>query len=207
MKARTIPTVRFAPVLLRRAWHACGAALTELGRSTRGATAVEFAFAAVVLILLMLATVELGRFVILNQKLDRVAVSMADLVARTETISESQLADIFIAAAQVAEPFAIADAGRVIVSSIVNPDGDGAEVAWQRAGVGTLSATSRIGQEGTAATLPSGFEVREGETAIISKVFFDFEPFLSERVVQPQTVYKQAYHRPRLGTLDEIEED
>lgn len=50
------------------------------------------------------------------------------------------------------------------------------------------------------------FDVREGETAIISKVYFDFEPFLSELIVAPQTLYTRAHHRPRLGTLEEIEE-
>jgi hypothetical protein len=178
-----------------------------LARSAGGATAVEFALASPVLILLMLGSVELGRFIILNQKLDRVAVSMADLVARSETISDSQIDDIFIAAAEVAQPFPIADAGRVFVSSVINPEGDGAEIAWQRSGVGTLAESSRLGSEGNAATLPSDFDVREGETAIVAEVFFEFEPFLSELILQPQTVYKRAYHRPRLGTLDEIEED
>jgi hypothetical protein len=179
----------------------------DLARSAGGATAVEFALASPILILLMLGSVELGRFIILNQKLDRVAVSMADLVARAETISDDQLDDIFIAAAEVAQPFPIADAGRVFVSSVINPDGDGAEIAWQRTGVGTLSASSQLGSEGNAASLPAGFDVREGETAIVSEVFFEFEPFLSELILRPQTVYKRAYHRPRLGTLEEIEED
>jgi TadE-like protein len=179
----------------------------RLCRAVGGATAVEFALASPVLILLMLGSVELGRFIILNQKLDRVAVSMADLVARAETISEDQIDDIFFAAAQVAEPFPIADAGRVFVSSVINPEGDGAEIAWQRSGVGTLAESSQLGSEGNAATLPPDFDVREGETAIVAEVFFEFEPFLSELILQPQTVYKRAYHRPRLGTLDEIEED
>jgi hypothetical protein len=191
----------------RRAQCRALRAAAALGRSIGGATALEFALASPILIMLMLASVELGRFVILNQKLDRVAVSMADLVARAETISESELDDIFIAAAQVAQPFPIADLGRAIVSSVVNPDGDGAEIAWQRTGIGTLSEPSKLGSEGGSATLPSDFDVREGETAIVSEIFFEFEPFLSELIVPPQTVYKRAYHRPRLGTLDEIEND
>jgi hypothetical protein len=197
---------RAMPGRLRARLHGFRAA-AGLARAAGGATAVEFALASPVLILLMLATVELGRFIILNQKLDRVAVSMADLVARSETISDDQIDDIFIAASQVAQPFPIADVGRVFVSSVINPDGDGAEIAWQRSGVGTLAATSLLGNEGSSANLTGDFDVREGETAIVSEVFFEFEPFLSELIVQPRTVYKRAYHRPRLGTLDEIEED
>lgn len=167
--------------------------------------AVEFALVLPVITLIMLGSVELARFVILNQKLDRVAVSMADLVARAETISETELDDIFFAAGEVALPFDLGADGRVIVSSVINPDGDGPEIAWQRAGAGAYSASSELGSEGGAATLDDGLEVREGETAIVSEVFFDFEPFLSELVVSPREVYKRAYHRPRLGTLDSID--
>ena len=167
--------------------------------------AVEFALALPVLLLLLLASAELGRFVLLHQKVDRVAVTISDLVARAETISESELDDIFNAAAQVAEPFDLAGRGRVLVSSVINADGDGATIAWQRAGGGSFVSSSDIGVEGGAAALPSDFEVREGETAIISEVFFDFEPFLSSLIVSPRVLYRRAHHRPRLGTLDTIE--
>jgi hypothetical protein len=171
-----------------------------------GNVAVEFALAAPVLIMLMLASAELARFVILHQKMDRVATTMSDLVSRAETISESEFEDIFAAAGEVAFPYDLAGLGRVIVSSVTNPDGDGPIVAWQRSGGGSYAATSHVGAEGGEATLVGDFEVREGETAIISEVYFDFTPFLSEMIVAPQVVYRSAHHRPRLGTLEEIEE-
>ena len=77
----------------------------SVGRFDRGNVVVEFALALPVLLMLLLASAELGRFVLLNQKIDRVAVTMSDLVARAETISETDLDDIFDAAAHVAEPF------------------------------------------------------------------------------------------------------
>jgi Flp pilus assembly protein TadG len=168
-----------------------------------GNVAVEFALCLPVLMLLMLASAEMARFVILHQKVDRVAVTTSDLVSRAETIKESDLVDIFIAAGQVAEPFDLPSLGIVIVSAITN-NGSGARVAWQRSGAGAASHTSQIGTQGGAATLSADFEVREGETAIIAEVFYDFEPFLSELIVQPQTLYRRAHHRPRLGTLTEI---
>jgi len=174
-------------------------------RCVAGNVAVEFALAVPVLLLLMLGSVEMARFVLLNQKLDRVATTISDLVARAETIDESALDDIFTAAGEVAAPFDLANLGVVIVSSVTNPDGNGATVAWQRDGGGAFAATSEVGTEGNSASLPEGFEVRQGETVIISEVFFDFEPFLSELIVAPQTLYTRAHHRPRLGTLEEIE--
>ena len=174
-------------------------------RGDRGNVVIEFALALPVLFLMLLASAELGRFVLLNQKIDRVAITMSDLVARAETIHEDDLDDIFSAATHVAEPFDLGGRGRVVISSVVNPDGNGATIAWQRAGGGSFIQASEVGTEGANAALPSDFAVREGETAIVSEVFFDFEPFLSELIVAPRVVYRRAHHRPRLGTLDTIE--
>lgn len=183
-------------------------ALCRFGRPCdQGNVVVEFALALPVLLLMLLASAELGRFVLLNQKIDRVAITMSDLVARAETINETELDDIFNAAAHVAEPFDLNGSGRVIISSVTNADGEGATIAWQRSGGGSFIKVSEVGAEGETADLPGDFAVREGETAIVSEVFFDFEPFLSEIIVSPRVVYRRAHHRPRLGTLDTIESD
>jgi hypothetical protein len=174
------------------------------GLSVAGNVAVEFALVLAVLMLLMLGSAEMARFVILHQKVDRVAVTTSDLVARAETIKESELDDIFLAAEFVARPFDLPNLGVVIVSAITNEDGSGARVAWQRSGGGSASHSSQVGTEGGIASLGDDFEVREGETAIIAEVFYEFEPFLSELIVEPQTLYRRAHYRPRLGTLEEI---
>jgi Flp pilus assembly protein TadG len=176
-----------------------------LARCSAGNVAVEFALSVPILMFLMLGSAEMARFVLLHQKMDRVATTVSDLVSRAETINESQIDDIFTAVGQVADPFDLASLGVVIVSSISNPDGTGATIAWQRSGGGSYSASSELGAEGDEPDLPPDFEVREGETAIISEVFYDFTPFLSELIVEPQVVYRNALHRPRLGTLEEIE--
>jgi Flp pilus assembly protein TadG len=177
----------------------------RLLRCAAGNVAVEVALSVPVLLLLMLGSAEMARFVILHQKLDRVATTISDLVSRAETITESQIADIFTAADQVAEPFDLANLGVVIVSSVTNADGSGATIAWQRSGAGSYSAVSELGVEGDEPNLPPGFVVREGETAIIAEVFYDFTPFLSELIVEPQEIHRSAHHRPRLGTLEEID--
>ena len=174
------------------------------GLGVAGNVAVEFGLTVPVLLLLMLGSAEMARFVILHQKVDRVAVTTSDLVARAETFKESELGDIFEAADVVAQPFDLRNLGIVIVSAITN-NGSGARIAWQRSGGGSASHTSQIGTQGGAASLSADFEVREGETAIIAEVFYDFEPFLSEMIVEPQTLYRRAHHRPRLGTLEAIE--
>jgi hypothetical protein len=53
--------------------------------------------------------------------------------------------------------------------------------------------------------LPDDFVIREGETAIVSEVYYDFAPFLSSLIVEPQVIYRSARNRPRLGTLDTVD--
>lgn len=183
---------------VRRFWTVCGCGVD-------GNVAVEFALCVPVLLLLMLGSAEMARYIILHQKMDRVATTISDLVARAETVSESDLDDIFTAAGQVAEPFDLTNLGIVIVSSVTNSDGNGPVIAWQRSGGGSYSASSHLGAEGDTPELPPDFVVRQGETAIISEVYYDFTPFLSELIVAPQEVYRNAHHRPRLGTLEEVE--
>ena len=199
-----------AAARVRRARRSAGGDIgrltrSALGRCAAGNVAVEFALAVPVLLFLMMGSAEMARYVLLHQKLDRVATTVSDLVSRAETISESQVVDIFTAVDQVAEPFDFADLGLVIVSSVTNPDGTGPVIAWQRSGGGAYSATSALGVQGATPVLPTGFVVREGETAIISEVYYDFTPFLSELIVAPQVIYRTARNRPRLGSLDTIE--
>jgi TadE-like protein len=183
---------------VRRPW-------TLFGCGVDGNVAVEFALCVPVLLLLMLGSAEMARYIILHQKMDRVATTISDLVARAETISEDDLEDIFTAAGQVAEPFDLANLGVVIVSAVTNSDGEGPVIAWQRSGGGSYTTSSHLGAEGDSPVLPPDFEVREGETAIISETYYDFTPFLSELIVEPQVIYRSAHHRPRLGTLEEVE--
>ena len=110
-----------------------------------------------VLMLLMLASAELARFVILHQKMDRVATTVSDLVSRAETINETEMADIFEAIGEVASPFSLTDLGVVIVSSVTNPDGNGPIIAWQAA---AAARTARRAISAPRAMTPSCRRVR-----------------------------------------------
>lgn len=181
------------------------AALRSFLAARRGSMTTEFAFVAPVLVLLTLGAVEIARFVLLSQKLDRIATATADLTAQGETISEAEIENMFDAAQQIANPFTLGAASRVILSGITAAGGNPPRVAWQRQGAGTLAETSHFGAQGANAVLPAGFIVRDGETAIVSEVFFEFAPFLMPDLVSASTLYHRALFRPRLGTLTSVQ--
>ena len=171
----------------------------------RGTVMVEFAVILPILIFVMLAGVDLVRYAMLQQKLSRATVTMADLVSQYQTMSTTQLDQLFLAMEHVIAPFPMDTSGVVIVSSISRVDvGDPVLVDWQRSGAGTASASSNFGTSGNTATLPSGFTVAAGESVIVAEMFYDFEPLLFEAVLPARRVEHQAMFRPRFGVLSTL---
>lgn len=172
-----------------------------LARDRRGSLAVEVAMSIPIMVSLLLGGVEITRYVLLNQKVERASATMADLVSQAEKLSEEDLANLFIATRYTVEPFDLAGKGRVIISSIAKSSSDAdVRVVWQRA-FGSGSGSSSFGAEGGAAVLPAGFTVRDGENIIVGEAFFDFVPVLGDDVLGNTTLHSHAVMRPRFGSL------
>lgn len=180
------------------------AGIARLWHCRRGVAIVEFAYVLPVLLLIALGGVEVSRYVLLNQKLDKAAVATSDLVAQATTLTESDLSMIFLATPYVMQPFDAATNGRIVVSAVTYSTANGARVAWQRTNPGTLSVTSQIGNEGGYATLPTGFTMSNGEVAIFAEAFYTYQPVLVPATIAARSLYARSIHRPRLGALDTI---
>jgi Flp pilus assembly protein TadG len=175
--------------------------LRGLSSDSRGSFIAEFAAAMPVLILLLLGGVEVSRFALLNQKMDRLATAMGDLVAQAETLSQSDLNQLFLAASHVASPFDIQGKGAVIISSMSIPDAVGQDrITWQRR-TGSLSDASQIGAQGTKPALPGTLTLTPNQTIIAAEVYYDFKPLLISAFMPAHKVYHRAFFRPRLGAL------
>ena len=174
----------------------------------RGGLLAEFAAAIPVLALMLMGGVEISRFALLNQRLDRLATVMGDLVSQEQTVSQADLNAIFVATETVAWPFDMANRGRVIISSVsippvTPPAPPVVKITWQRSS-GSLSVDSKFGAENTTPVLPSGLAIGANQTVIAAEVFYHFKPFLIGALVPEQTVYYRAFFRPRLGTLTSL---
>jgi hypothetical protein len=167
----------------------------------RAVVLVEMAMIMPVVIVLALGGFEITRFALLQQKLDRLSVTVADMVAQSKTISVGDLDQIFAATSSVMAPFAVGNVSAVIVSSVSATGGQAAQVGWQRNGGGTLAAASEVGAVSQPAVLPNGFVVRSGENAIIAESYYDFTPMFIPDLVPPQRLYHRAMFRPRFGSL------
>jgi Flp pilus assembly protein TadG len=180
----------FGPFLRRR----CGSIL------------VETAFVVPILLLIIMGTVEVGRYVLLEQKIARLAANIADLTARSTRLTEDEIDQVFNAASFVVAPFELGDQGTVLLSNVGRPRGQSeSNVNWQRRGPGTGSDVSQIGTEGGRATLPARMEVLEGEDVIVAEVYYEYRPLVFADIVNAGTLYRTSFARPRFGALTTID--
>ena len=168
----------------------------------RGTISVELAFALPVLTGLLMSGVEVTRYVLINQKLERAAATMGDLISRMPQLTEGDIASFFAASDHVMTPYDVQVDGRVIISSIARAGG-APEIIWQRT-YGLVGASSRFGGTGDAAVLPAGFEVRDNENVITAEVYFNFEPIMMTGILEAKQLYSSSVFRPRFGTLTTV---
>ena len=178
--------------------------LRHFRNERRGSFYIETALALPVLIFMVMGSIELGRYLLLNQKLQNASMSIADLAARDETLTAAQLDDMFNAVNLVVAPFNFSADGRAIVTGISAVVDDAPLLYWQRSGAGALSASSEIGTiVGNPAAIDPGLPVRADETIIAAEIFYDFVPFFG-LIMGPTRIRHVAYVRPRLGTLQAL---
>ena len=163
---------------------------------------VETAILIPILALVLLGGIEVSRYALLQQKLNRTVVAASDLVAQIQgPINETQISNLFESADYVMRPFALGDNGNLIVTSVVKDAGTPATVMWQCRRAGAFVPTSDIGVSGGTATLPAGFILRDGESMIYAEVVMNFEPFIFGRFLGPQQIRYHAVFRPRFTAL------
>lgn len=166
-----------------------------------GAVMAEFAIATPVLLVLLLGGVDLSRLIILNQKLDRVASGLGDLVAQADEITQSQMNQIFDATTHVTSPYDFNTSGKVIITSM-SVSGGVPRINWQSSGGGGLTVASRIGTgAGSTVVLPQGLTVTGTDTLIAAEVFFEYEPLFGLGMVHGAELYHRSFFRPRVGSL------
>jgi Flp pilus assembly protein TadG len=168
----------------------------------KGVAAVEFALTLPIWATLLLGSADGSYCLLVNEKTDRIAYTVTDIVTQYQSITKAQLNDILLAAGQLMQPFAFGANGLVIVTSVYQPSSGGPVVEWQYTGGGTLTQGSKIGATNGTAMLPNGLTLNAGDNVIISEVFYKFTPmFVSEKLFSASNIYRVAVYKPRLSPL------
>lgn len=172
------------------------------GSGRSGVAAVEFALTMPIWITLLLGVCDGAYCMLVNERTDRIAYTVTDVVTQYQVISLADLTDITKAAGQIMQPLAFDNNGTVIISSVYKPSGMAPVIKWQYKGGGTLNKNSLIGTTGGAPTLPNGLTLNDNDNVIISEVFYNFTPlFIASELFTANFIYRTAVYKPRLSPL------
>jgi Flp pilus assembly protein TadG len=161
-------------------------------RDRRGVSTVEFAITLPVLLLIFLGMIEFGEVFTADRRITIVANSAADLVARTKTISDSDLNDIADAVDEILRPYPTAPLG-LVVSSIVTDENNNPSVAW------SWSDGASARTAGAAFTLPQAGLTEPNTSIIVAEVTYQFTPSVGLFLTGGTELDAVAYYRPRLA--------
>lgn len=172
-------------------------------RAEKGLAITEFALALPILIMLFFGAVDVTRYILIVQKTEKLAHSVANVTAQSATITQTTLNNVFAASSDIMNPYTMGANGYIIVSSLYKPPGstNPATVSWRYAGGGTMTSTSRLGAVGATPVMPVPFTFTDRENVIAAEVFYRFDPVLPNVWFGTTVIYRAAFYTPRFGAL------
>lgn len=168
------------------------ALLARLWRDERGLAFVEFAFAAPILLFLILGGLELVNYALAHLRVNQIAMTVADNAGRVVTgIDEANVYEVFAGAEVIGEPLDFEANGRIVLSSLqdngLSGNAAGQMINWQRCW-GELDVDPAYGTEGTGRDnddLEDGMGeegsriVSAPDTAVmVVEVSYDYQPLI-----------------------------
>ncbi len=148
--------------------------ISRLAADRRGIAAAEFAFIAPVLMMLVLGTTDMVTWVRAWLQVTRAASEVGQIIGQYTQLHESDFTGTFYPIAENIAGSTIvqcgpknAPLGNVVISGITTASGK-STVTWQRGGT---CITSGVGQQGKAATLPTGYVPPDGSAVIVVEVW------------------------------------
>lgn len=165
----------------------------RLAGDQRGVSAVEFALLAPVLIGIYMGLSEFCQGYMAQKRMGHVTSMVADLVAQEETVSRSNLDDIFMIGGLIMKPFSTTPLQQRV--SGVTMTGGTARVVWsQGKGIAARTVNSTV-------TVPAGI-LENGQSVVMSEANYDYDS-PADYLMPALTRFSHTYYlRPR--TVDAI---
>ena len=183
--------------------------LAGLRRDASGLAFVEFAFAAPILVLLILGGAELTNLAVAHLRVSQIAMTVADDAGRVTTgIDEADIDEVFAGASLIGRSIGFDGNGRIVLSSLEDNGGTGANrgqtIRWQRCW-GDLEIDPAYGDEGDGAADDSladglGAEGNRIAASVSTAVMFveatyDYQPIVGSALFTPPTIrYESAFN-------------
>jgi Flp pilus assembly protein TadG len=174
--------------------------LTGFWRDRTGVSALEFAFVLPLMLTIYIGSFELSQGLSAKTKVSQTARTVTDLVARSTTITTSQMSDIFNATNTVMSPFTITTASFVLVVSTINIDANSNTTI----GASCASDGNTYYTPGQTVIVPAALVVPNSQL-IWGTASYTYSPFLVRggapfyTMVGPVSLADQMYMAPRMS--------
>jgi Flp pilus assembly protein TadG len=157
--------------------------------------AVEFALVVPVLLVLYMGTIEVSDLIAVDRRINVVAGTMGDLVARTDgCISNSTITDYFKASEGIIVPYSKTPLKQTVAFLTVTSAGV-ATVTWSQAYNGGTAKT--VGQP---YALPAAMvDISKGQWVVMSESYYAYKPLLGWVVSSAINLHRVSYYMPREG--------
>ncbi len=170
-------------------------------RAEGGIAIEEFALLLPVLMTLFYGTVEVSRYILITQKVEKLAHTIADVTSQEQTATKTTLDQVLAASGNIMDPYTMTTNGTVFITSLYKAPSANPTVSWRYQGGGTYSASSKLGTVGNTPSMPAGFTFDDRENVIAAEVYFQFSPLISSQFFGTTTIYRAAFYKPRFGAL------
>ncbi len=196
---------------LLRASSSPRSALSRIWRDAHGSAAIEFAYLAPLMLLMLLGALEVGRAVNMDRQFDMVTSSLGDLVAREEWLgtsssdAQNNLSSMMKAIEQMMQPYDASSLKLGVFQVRASPDNaNDTRVDWSYSYNGQ-SVPSKC----QTYALPSGI-IDKGGSVIVVELSFVFHPLFADFVPGFSgdiTWTDKSLHSPRNSCVDYVEGD
>lgn len=166
--------------------------LRSFKRDREGASAVEFAILAPLLITLYFGCVEITDGIAADRKVTLTAGALANLTSQSQTITVDGMTNILNASAAIIKPYSVGNLAATITCLKIDADGN-AKVKWSA----TLNGTARTA--GASVTLPSEALAVPNSSLVWSEVTYNYTPVVGYTITGTLTLSDQMFMSPRVS--------
>ncbi len=185
-----------------RALHnATRASVLKLARNIEGMAAIEFAMVAPMIVFLFIGTIEFSQALTVDRRVQQVASSTADLIAREKSLTTADLEGIMQITDHLVAPYDALPL-RVTVLNVYSAINNAADtkVCWSynhNGGVHSYAANEKY-------AMPDGI-LGKGASAIVAEVTYDYEPLIFRMFIQSTFKMEEVFYlKPRLSNSVEF---
>lgn len=162
-------------------------------KDRKGVSAIEFAMVAPLLIMAYLGLAELTLGMMAARRTSHLAATIGDLAAQSETLSDSNITDLWAIGTSMLQPFASGTGLKMRLTCVTMGADNKAKVIWSSA-----KNTTAYSKDFVLTSVTSG-QISVNESLIVTEVEYDYDSPIGN-FLPGQSKFKETFfHHPRNG--------